>query len=78
MPKTRSVFVVLRMSQQLTASCINKLKKIVNNLQELSDQTVTEILLYDSPNLKGNQNSHILKCTIKFIMDSKRFTSSLF
>ena len=60
------------------ATLFDKLKEIVNNLQELSDQTVTEMLLYGSPNLNGNQNSQILECTIKYIMDSKRFTSSLF
>ena len=60
------------------ATLFDKLKEIVNNLQELSDQTVSEILLYGSLNLKGNQNSQILECTIKYIMDSKRFTSSLF
>ena len=62
----------------LRATLFGKLKEIVNNLQELSDQTVTEMLLYGSPNLKGNQNSQILECTIKFITDSKRFTGSLF
>ena len=52
--QTRSVYVVLKMSQQLTFSCIviftflyepirDKLKEVVNNLQELSDQNVTEI-----------------------------------
>ena len=46
---------------------------MVNNLQELTDQNVTEILLYDSPNLKGNQKWQILQCTIKYILDSKRF-----
>ena len=56
----------------------DKLKEVVNNLQELSDQAVTGILLHGSPNLKGNQNLHILACTIEYIMDSKRFTSSLF
>ena len=46
----------------IRATFFDKLKKIVNNLQELSDQTVTEILLYGSPNLvKGSQNSQILK-----------------
>ena len=62
----------------IRAILFDKLKEIVNNLQELSDQTVTEILLYGSPNLKGKQNLQILKCTIKYIMDSKRFTGSLF
>ena len=62
----------------IRAISFDKLKEIVNNLQELSAQTVTEILLYDSPNLKGNQNSQILKCTVKYIMNSKRFTGSLF
>ena len=86
--QTRSVYVVLKMSQQLTFSCIviftflyepirDKLKEVVNNLQELSDQNVTEIQLYSSPNIKGNQNLQILKSTIKYIMDSKRFTCSL-
>ena len=62
----------------IRGNLFDKLKEIVHNLQELSDQTVTEILLYGSPNLKGNQNSQILECTIKYIMDSKRFTGSLF
>ena len=55
-----------------------KLKEIVSNSQELSDQTVTEMLLYSSPNLKGNQNSHILECTVKYIMNSNKFTAYLF
>ena len=43
------------------ATLFDKLKEIVNNLLELSDQTDTEMLLYGSPNLKGNQNSQILE-----------------
>ena len=62
----------------IRASLFDKLEEIVNNIQKLSDQTVTKMLLYGSPNLKGNQNSQILECTIKYIMDSKRFTGSLF
>ena len=69
-------FVILKISQQLTFSSIviftfvyepiwDKLKEIVNHLQELFDQIVTETLLYGSPNLKGNQNLQIWKCTIK-------------
>ena len=62
----------------IRATLFDKLKETVNNLQELSDQTITEMLLYGSPNLKGNQDSQILECTIKYIMDSKRITGSLF
>ena len=62
----------------IRATLFDKLKEIVNNLQELSDQTATEMLLYGSLNLTHNQNSQILNCTIKYIMDSKRFTGSLF
>ena len=62
----------------IRTTLFDKLKEVINNLQELSDQTVTGILLHGSPNLKGNQNLHILECTIKYIMDSKRFTSYLF
>ena len=45
----------------------DKLREIVNNLQELSDQTVTEMLLYGTTNLKGNQNKQILKCSYRNI-----------
>ena len=62
----------------IRATLFDKLKETVNNLQELSDQTISEMLLYGSPNLKGNQDSQILECTIKYIMDSKRITGSLF
>ena len=61
----------------IRATLLDKLQEIVNNLQELSNQTVTEMLLYGSPNLKGNQNSQILECTIKYIVHSKRFTGSV-
>ena len=57
------------------AALFDKLKGVINNLRELSDQTVTEILLYGSPNLKGNQNSQNLYCTIKYI--TKRFQRDL-
>ena len=62
----------------IRATLFDNVKEIVNHLRKVSEQTVTEMLLYSSPNLKGNQNSKILECTIKYIMDSKRFTSSLF
>ena len=75
---TTHFFLLCHFYIPIRAILFDKLKKIVNNLQELSDKTVTEILLYGGPNLKGNQNSQILKCTIKYIMDSKRFTGSLF
>ena len=53
----------------IRTTLFDNLKEIVHNLQELADQTVTEMLLYGSPNLKGNQNSQILEYTIKYIMD---------
>ena len=61
----------------MKATLYHKLKEIVNNLQDVYDQTVTEILLYGSPNFKSNQNLQILKCTIKYITDSKKFSGSL-
>ena len=62
----------------IRGTLFQKLREIVNNLQELCGQTVTKSLLYGSHNLKCNQNSQILRCTIKYIMDSNRFTGSLF
>ena len=61
----------------IRTTLFDKLKEWINNLQELSDQKVTELLLCGYPNLKGNQDSQIAKCTIKYIVDSKRYTSSL-
>ena len=61
----------------IRTTLFNKLKESINNLQELSDQKVTELLLYGTPNFKGNQDSQIAKCSIKYIVDSKRYTSSL-
>ena len=92
-PQARSVFIVLIMSQQLTSSLhchfyipigatlFDELKEIANNLLELSDQTVTEMLLCGSPNLNGNQNSQILECInpliflLKSINNTKKFYS---
>ena len=59
MAQIRSLFVALSMSQQLTSSCIviftfDKLKEIVNNLQEFLGQIVTEMLIYGSQNLEAN------------------------
>ena len=55
----RSLFVALSMSQQLTSSrhvifTFDKLKEIVNNLQEFLGQVVTEMLIYGSQNLEAN------------------------
>ena len=55
----RSLFVALSMNQQLTSSChviftFDKLKEIVNNLQEFLGQVVTEMLIYGSQNLEAN------------------------
>ena len=70
---TTHLFLHCHFYINIKATLFDELKETVTNLQELTDQNVTEILLHDSPNLKGNQNWQILKCTIKYILDSKRF-----
>ena len=62
----------------IRGTSFDKLKKVVNKVQKLSDQNVTEMLIYGSQNLKSNQTLQILECTIKYIMDSNRFTGSMF
>ena len=59
----------------IRSTLFDKLKETVNDLQEPCEQTVTEMLYYGYPNLKGYQNSQI---TIKYIIDSKKFSGSLF
>ena len=51
----------------IRTTLFDNLKEVVNNLQELSDQTVTEMLLYGSLNLKGNQNSQILELPLSIL-----------
>ena len=62
----------------IRGTSFDKLKKVVNKVQKLPDQNVTEMLIYGSQNLKSNQNLQILECTIKYIMNSNRFTGSMF
>ena len=56
----------------------DKLKEILTNLQGLSDQNITEILLYSSPHFNDIILRIILKFAINYIMDSKRSIGFLF
>ena len=48
----------------ITNTLFYQVKEIVTNLQELSDQNITEILLYGSPRFTDIQNCVILKLSL--------------
>ena len=57
---------------------LNSLEVIDTNLLKLSEEQLTKVLLYGFSQLDQNQNRNILNSSIKYIVESKRFESSLF
>ena len=57
---------------------LNSLEVIDTNLLKLSEEQLTNFLLYGFSQLDRNQNRNILNSSRKYIVESKRFESSLF
>ena len=57
---------------------LDDLKVINVNILKLSETALTDLLLYDEASFDKIQNKMILTVSIKFIVDSDRFTSSIF
>ena len=62
----------------IRAKLLNSLEVIDTNLLKLSEEQLTKVLLYGFSQLDQNQNRNILNSSIKYIVESKRFESSLF
>ena len=52
-------------------------KELMKKILELSDNQLTEFLLYGNPCYNNETNTMILNCVIKFIIESKRFDGSI-
>ena len=62
----------------IRAKLLNSLEVIDTNLLELSEEQLTKVLLYGFSQLDQNQNRNILNFSMVYIVESKRFESSLF
>ena len=57
---------------------LNSLEVIDTNLLKLSEEQLTKVLPYGFSQLDQNQNRNILNSSMDYIVESKRFESSLF
>ena len=55
----------------------NSLKAIDKDIPKLSDSSIIKVILYGDSKYSDIQNHDILSSTITYILDSKRFNSSL-
>ena len=62
----------------IRAKLLNSLEVIDTNLLKLSEEQLTKVLLYGFSQLDQNQNRNALNSSIKYIVEPKRFASSLF
>ena len=62
----------------IRAKLLNSLELIDTNLLKLSEERLTKVLLYGFSQLDQNQNRNILNSSMDYIVESKRFESSLF
>ena len=60
------------------AKLLNSLEVIDTNLLKVSEEQLTKVLLYGFSQLNQNQTKNILNSSIKYIVESKLFKSSLF
>ena len=70
-------FCIFITSQILDKNPFNELQSVDENIFNQSDNEMVELLFYGSNKFKFQQNCSILKCSIKFIITSERFSGSL-
>ena len=57
---------------------INSVKSVFDNFDSLSDNEKRDVLLYGDPRFDTNKNKLILESTITYILNTDRFSGSLF
>ena len=62
----------------IRAKLLNSLEVIDTNLLKLSEEQLTKVLPYSFSQIDQNQNRNVLNSSINYIVESKRFESSLF
>ena len=62
----------------IRSTLLNELKSLDGNTLKLSDTTLTNLILYGSPQFDIKQNTFILNVVIKYMLESNQFNDSLF
>ena len=57
---------------------MKSVNSVFENVDILSENTKTDVLLYGNPRLDGDSNKIILQATISYIKTSERITGSIF
>ena len=57
---------------------MNKVNQIDENFSHLSDDNKVSLLLYGDSRFDGNKNNFILSASITYILETERFSTSLF
>ena len=57
---------------------INSVKSVFDNFDSLSDNKKRDVILYGDPRFDTNKNKLILESTITYILNTDRFSGSLF
>ena len=57
---------------------MNKVNQINENLSYLSDENKVSLLLYGDSRFDDNKNNFILSASITYILETERFSTSLF
>ena len=75
---TTHFFLHCHYYNNIRKTLLDDLKVINVNILKLSETALTDLLLYGEASFDKIQNKMILTASIKFIVDSDRFTSSIF
>ena len=70
-------FLHCRHYHNIRAKLLNSLEVIHTNLLKFSEEQLTKFLPYGFSQLDQNQNRYVLNSSINYIVESKRFESSL-
>ena len=75
---TTHFFLHCHYYNNIRKTLLDDLKVINVNILKLSETALTDLLLYGEASFDKIQNKMILTASIKFIIDSDRFTGSIF
>ena len=62
---------------QSRPTLLDSVKKIVNDISNLTDDVLVNLLLYGSQTFNFEENSTIIKASIKYILSTERFSGPL-
>ena len=74
---TTHFFLHCHHSNQFQQTLLDSVKKIVNDISILADYALVNLLLYGSQNYNFEENSKIIKVSIKYILSTESFSGPL-